>query len=285
MSKIIKPSLAVLFVAAILFSCNQFKTTTDADGSKYQIHSSKTNGKKPKDGSIVTFDLQIKDSNDSTFKNTYKEGQPLSMPLQKGNFKGAFENALYHLSEGDSATVFVSADSLFSRIQRPLPKGVKAGSDLRFIVKISKVMSQEEFGKEQDMKKDKEVGLMAEFAAKNIPNSQKTQSGIIFSVQKAGTGISPSQGDTVVVNYTGKLMNGKIFDSSIGKKPLVFPVGVGMVIQGWEQALLQMKKGEKSTFFIPSALAYGAQGIPGVITPYSPLLFEVELLEVKKHKK
>jgi FKBP-type peptidyl-prolyl cis-trans isomerase FkpA len=287
MTKVFNSGLVFLFTTTILFSCNQFKVTTDTDGSKYQIHSSKESKKKPQTGDMITFDLVLKAGADSSkaFKDTYKEGTPITMPLQKGNFKGSFENALYHIAEGDSATVFVNADSLFARVQQPLPPGVKAGSDMKFIVKMEKIQTQADFGKEQDKKRDGEGKTMAEFAAKNMPNAQKTETGILFTTQKAGTGDSPAKGDTVVVNYTGKLVSGKIFDSSVGKQPITFPIGVGYVIPGWDQALLKMKKGEKGTYFIPSALAYGPQGIPGTIPAYSSLMFDIELVDVKHAKK
>jgi FKBP-type peptidyl-prolyl cis-trans isomerase len=89
-------------------------------------------------------------------------------------------------------------------------------------------------------------------------------------------------GDTVDVYYTGKLTDGKVFDSNVGSgKPFEFTVGAGMVIQGWEQGFIGAKIGEKRTLTIPSDLGYGAQGAGGVIPPNATLIFDVELVSIK----
>lgn len=280
MTKFLKPTLGLAVATSLLFSCDNFKVTQEADGSKYQIHEAGDGKVKAKEGDIVTFDLIIKAPNDTVFTNTYKRNEPIEMPLQKGAFKGSFENTLTHLSVGDSATIFVSADSLFMRVQQPLPQGVAKGSDMLFIVKIKAIQTQAQFQKAQEEKKNNELKLMDDFAKKNFPNATKTQYGMYRVVLKEGAGATIVAGKTVKVDYTGKLMNGTIFDSSAGKQPIEFPVGQGAVIPGWEQALMMMKKGEKCIFFIPSNLAYGEQG-SGPIPPFSPLVFEMEVIDVK----
>ncbi len=281
MTNFLKTTLSLAAATSLLFSCNQFKVTENPDGSKYQIHE-EGKGKKIKTGDILTFDLVIKAANDSTFEDTYKRNQPITMVAQQGTYKGSFENALTHLTEGDSATVFISADSLFARMNQPLPAGVTKGSDFKFIVKIKSTQTREDFQKEQDAKKNNEAKLMEDYAKKNFATATKTQSGMYYVVIKAGTGDAIKAGQTVTVDYTGKLMDGKVFDSSVGKPGPKFQVtvGQGAVIPGWEQALAMMKKGEKAIFFIPSNLAYGEQG-GGPIPPFSSLIFEMEVLDVK----
>ncbi len=99
---------------------------------------------------------------------------------------------------------------------------------------------------------------------------------------KQGDNINtPKFGDTLVVHYTGFLPNGTIFDSSVKKgKPFVFQVGLGKVIKGWDQAFLQMTKGEKAKLTIPPNLAYGSSGAGGVIPPNTTLIFDVQLLNI-----
>ncbi|WP_337042960.1 FKBP-type peptidyl-prolyl cis-trans isomerase [Emticicia sp. 17c] len=280
MTKFLKSTLGLVITGGLLFSCGEFKVKEENDGSKYQIHQAGS-GKKPKVGDLVTFDLVIKAPNDTVFTNTYKRGEPIKFALPKGVFKGSFENALLHLTEGDSATVFVSSDSLFLREQQPMPPGVTKGSEIRFIVKIRSVQSVEDYQKEQEAKKNNEVKIMEEYAKKNFPNATKTQYGIYRVVVKEGAGATIAPGNSVKVEYTGKLMNGRVFDSSVGKQPIELTVGQGQVIPGWEQALQTMKKGEKCIFFIPSNLAYGESGAGGVIEPFSPLIFEMEIIDVK----
>lgn len=108
-----------------------------------------------------------------------------------------------------------------------------------------------------------------------------TGSGLKYVIVKEGTGAPPTAEDAVTVHYTGMLTDGTVFDSSITRgEPATFPLG--RVIPGWTEGLQLMKEGGKTVFYIPSALAYGDQGIPGVIPGGSDLVFEVELLKVEK---
>ncbi len=111
-----------------------------------------------------------------------------------------------------------------------------------------------------------------------------TTSGLQYKVMAAGSGgVSPIDADTVVVHYKGTLLDGTVFDSSVDRgEPVTFPVNG--VIPGWTEALKLMKTGDKWKLFIPSDLAYGATARSAQITPNSTLIFEVELIDVKKAK-
>ena len=113
------------------------------------------------------------------------------------------------------------------------------------------------------------------------PGVVTTASGLQYQVLESGpaTGRSPTRGDTVKVNYRGTLTDGTVFDSSIERGlPAVF--GVGQVIPGWTEALQLMKQGDKWMLYIPSKLAYGANGAGDKIPPNSTLIFLVELIDI-----
>lgn len=133
-------------------------------------------------------------------------------------------------------------------------------------------------------KRKKEQALKAMEATVNQikeqwPDAITTPSGLKYVVVQEGTGdATPKVGDAVTVHYTGKLLDGKKFDSSYDRgQPIDFPVGKGQVIQGWEEALLSMKKGEKRVLIIPSDLGYGPSG-RGPIPPNATMVFDVELI-------
>ncbi len=134
----------------------------------------------------------------------------------------------------------------------------------------------------QKGKKNKEEQIARDQALikKKYPKAITSSSGLMYVVVKEGEGkTKPAPGAVVTVHYTGTLLNGTKFDSSVDRgKPLQFPVGTGRVIKGWDEALLSMKKGEKRVLIIPPDLAYGERGT-GPIPPNSILIFEVELLD------
>jgi peptidylprolyl isomerase len=129
-------------------------------------------------------------------------------------------------------------------------------------------------------KKEEEARLEMENEIKERwPNAVTTESGLRYVVLEEGSGESPSKGTEVTAHYTGYLMDGTKFDSSVDRgKPFVFPVGMGRVIKGWDEAFLDMKVGEKRTLIIPYELGYGERGYPPVIPPKATLIFDVELI-------
>lgn len=276
--------LAVLTLAA----CDKFRTNVTDSGLKYQFHQHDDKGRLAKVGDILTFHLVLKNNKDSVLRDTYKEMVPFKMALQPPAYKGAFEEGLTMLAKGDSATFYVSADSLFGKAMQPLPPAIAKGSDVAFTVKMLNVQSREEYEKAMEIsranQKKADEKLITDYLAKNKLSAQRTPSGLALAVTTAGSGTQPTRGDSVQVAYTGKLLSGKVFDTSVGKGDgtITFPIGMGWVIPGWDEGVMRLKKGDKATLVIPSALAYGEQGVPGSIPPNSVLAFEVELRNVKK---
>lgn len=114
-----------------------------------------------------------------------------------------------------------------------------------------------------------------------FPEAKSTPSGLHYIVEEKGEGETPKEGQIVTAHYHGTLLNGEVFDSSVQRdKPFSFPVGMGRVIPGWDEAFLDMKKGEKRKLILPSKIAYGERA-SGPIPPNSVLVFDVELLDFK----
>ena len=115
-----------------------------------------------------------------------------------------------------------------------------------------------------------------------MPETITTPSGLKYVDETVGTGDSPTRGKKVRVHYTGRLTDGKKFDSSVDRgQPFEFVIGVGQVIKGWDEGVASMKVGGKRQLIIPPELGYGARGAPGAIPPNATLIFDVELLQVQ----
>ena len=122
-----------------------------------------------------------------------------------------------------------------------------------------------------------------EYVQKNWPEAKKTNTGIRYIILREGNGPVPKAGDKVAVLYVGRLLDGKIFDqTSDAEHPFVFRVRRDQVIEGWDQILQLMKVGEKRLVIIPPELAYGTRGYPPKIGRNATLVFEMEVVDVKR---
>jgi len=176
-----------------------------------------------------------------------------------------------HVVKGMSVVNSIEKDDDLEKVEIVrVGKEAKAfKSDQKAFDKLQKV------GKKAGKSKDKAV------IEKKWPDAKTTSSGLMYVVTGKGSGSkTPQKGDDVTAHYTGTLLNGKKFDSSVDRgDPLVFSVGMGRVIRGWDEAFLSMTKGEKRTLIIPPDLAYGREGRPPVIPENATLVFEVELID------
>lgn len=298
-----KKGLVFLALAAIaLASCNGGFTKGDS-GMEYKIIDDKS-GPSIKEGDFIAFDFVIKTDADSVLQSTYEKGQPVRMAVPKMTGKGNLMAPFATFSEGDSAVIKVNIDSMSKG--RPRPKELK-GKYILYIVKIQKViakgnLSDQVFqGRVQayaksltDEAKAKEPVAIKKYIDDNKLKVTTTASGLNYQITTPGSGPLPVVGDTVVVNYTGKFLNGKPFETSIKSdaikykmpinpmnpyKPIRFAVGVPGMIQAWSEGFLLFNKGTKATMVIPSKLAYGDQGSQ-MMAPYTPLAFDVEVVDI-----
>lgn len=182
------------------------------------------------------------------------------------------------------------ADTLFNLevLQNAMLSALK-GDSVKMTDMQMQTMINSYVEKEQAKKFEANTKAGEKFLADNKAKAgvKTTASGLQYQVIKEGNGMKPTATDTVEVHYTGTLTTGKKFDSSLdhpGSQPAIFPLNG--VIPGWTEGIQLMSEGAKYKFFIPSTLAYGQQPPPGSgIEPNSVLVFDVELLKIRKGKK
>jgi FKBP-type peptidyl-prolyl cis-trans isomerase len=302
-----KKYFLILLVAAFTIQANaqgEFKRTEK--GTQYQMLSHNT-GDKIKLNDVITFEVVQKTEKDSILFSTYKTGAPAQAQVQP---TGDLMDIFPLMCLNDSVLVKVPTDSIFKAQEDHRPPFLPKGSNLLFVLKIDKVQSLAEAMAERDRQIAEGKALMDKYQADETVNANKyiaekklllktTASGLKYKTTKLSVKRKPIAGDTVVVNYTGRSLDGKVFDTSVAAegekanlerpaeayKPFEVVIGRGNVIPGWDEGLLLMGEGAKATFIIPSKLAYGEKGAGDDIKPFSTLIFDIELIKIRPDKK
>lgn len=137
----------------------------------------------------------------------------------------------------------------------------------------------------QTDQKAKDEKLLKDYFAKNKIKATRTGSGLYYVITKKGSGENAKKGQMVAMNYLGKFMDGKKFDANVDDnfnniRPFQFTLGIGQVIQGWDEGVQLLNPGSRATLYLPSGIAYGPSG-RGPIPPNSVLVFDVEVLSAK----
>ena len=232
------------------------------------------------------------DKVDTPLFDSYKmnNNQPIEIPLPAPAFKGDFVEALMKLSAGDSAIVRISVDSLKKQPNMQLPDFMQSGQHLEYRVSMLAVKSQQQAREEQDKhaseQKVKDDKTLQDYFTSNNLKPSKTASGLYYVIEREGTGEPAKTGQAVTVNYTGRTLDGNVFDSntdpSMGHaEPFTFEVGRGAVIPGWDEGVMLLKKGSKAKLFIPSGLAYGPASPAPSIPGDAILMFDIEVLKIE----
>lgn len=141
--------------------------------------------------------------------------------------------------------------------------------------------AQAELSLQQERRARQERTAKIEQIERQWPGAREGEEGIRYVVTRRGDGAKPRRGQTAVVHYTGRFLDGRVFDTTRDKGPFSFPVGTGRVIPGWDRSVLDMRVGEERTVIIPPELGYGARGAGGVIPPNAFLVFDIELVELR----
>ncbi len=298
MNKITMLLSSALFVG--LLSCNksEFDGFEKAEnGLHYQFFTQDEAGVKATEGDGVSIKITYalkKTPTDSVLFDSRMNSEDgtgtVRYILPKSSFSGSLEDALKMMAKNDSAAFIISADSFFLKTNRmqALPPFAKPGDKLVITVKMMEIKSKKELDENQK-KQEAEIAALESaekpkldaYLTENKITTPPTASGVIFiETQKGKGGAHPSATDEVTVHYTGMLLDGTKFDSSLDRgEPAKFPLN--QVIPGWTEAIQLMTKGSKAKIIIPSNLGYGPKGAGAQIPPFSTLVFEVELIDFK----
>lgn len=283
-----------LFAALLgLHSCQSSSFNTTEGGLEYQIVRDQKEGNSPQEGDYVKLHLEIRyqDSRMDTLIFSSREmnnQEPLEFPIMPSLFKGDWTEGMKLLTPGDSAIFRVSVDSMRQSGQGMLPEFMAAGEKITYRIALVDVKTAQEMEEEQAelarTQMEKEDALLQEYFQKQGIQPEKTASGLYFMITKPGTGPQIRAGQQVTVNYTGTNLEGIPFDSNVDPQfshvePFRFTAGRDM-IEGWNEGILLLNKGAKARFFIPSPLAYGPNPPAPGIEANSPLVFELEVMDV-----
>jgi len=277
-----------VLISLLLNACTknpEFKTSSS--GIKYAIITSQKNIDSAMVGDARVLDVKCYSPSDSLIFNSDDISGNFRMQVIDNYAKGSIEEALTLINTGDSAIFYISALNFYNNSKKEnLPAFLNKSDMLRFEVKYKSLLKKEnlevELKKVNKQLQDNELKLLENYINALNPIPQPELSGLYFILNKKTNGIYPKPGNQVTVHYTGYLINGKEFDNTALKnKPFSFILGTDPVIYGWTEGITKMRKGEKATLIIPSHLAYGDEGYKSIIPPFSTLIFEIELIDVK----
>ncbi len=270
--------------------------TATVNGWNYTLyakkHQHKKGSKKVLLRDFVTFHIQTSNAAGKVYKNTFGAA-PTVKELsaddpQYANY-GFTQSMLLEMNIGDSTSFAVRTEDLFRALSRPIPDYL---ADEEYVFYTLKTLKRQIWGEVQNDVKQKDFDqqkkdekIIAAYVAKNMPNAKKTYSGIWYTMEHQGEGEFAVENDVVAIDYRGRFLDGTIFGSSDQDGRLLdFPVARGFVIRGLDEVMPLLREGAKATFVIPSYLAYGEEGWGDLIPPDSPLIFEIEFMDILLHK-
>jgi FKBP-type peptidyl-prolyl cis-trans isomerase FkpA len=286
----VKKILFVVFIICISFSCTYFSKYDGYkktwDGIYYKLLTIGEETPTPEVGDYITIDIAYKTIDDSVF---FKGKRKLQ--LTKPEYKGSIDECFTLLSKGDRAEFIINAGKFFhTTLQNNLPSFLEEEGDMKVDIAMLDIQTEKDY---ENQKRaflkwiedfgDYEKELLSQYMKEQQISIKPTVSGLYFLTLKNGNGVRVRRGDTVLVDYEGRFLDGKFFDSTIKRKEsFQFVYGTEwQVIKGIEEAIGMMHEGEKALVIIPSGLAFGETGsTTGIIPPYTSLVFEVELKKI-----
>ncbi len=258
-------------------------------GLEYQIYKHGTGTRKPVLNDKLEFNLTVK-VGDSVIFDSRKMNNNKPVPLQvaKAKFQGDPVEGYMRLSEGDSAVFHLAVDTLLKSGSQ-MPQWMTPGKVLEYDVTMLSIKSDSEIKKEGEVKMARQKvvddSALQAYFTKNKLQPTKTSTGLYYIIKTEGAGELPKAGNVLSMYYTGRFMNGNIFDTNQDstfhhQDPLTVDLGKGKVIRGWDEGLALLKKGSVATLYIPSFLAYGPKD-RGTIPGNSVLIFDVTVKDIQ----
>ena len=313
-----KNNKLILALSGMMFFCLQAcenKSSGKLEGGMEYEFVKDVNGEKTAEGDFITLNVTYKNDKDSVLGSSLDAGIPFVMRKDSTwGSSNAFEDCFNLLDKGDSAIFKIPAKLLF---KNQLPPDIAAESIITIFAGLEDILTEEEFNQKsmewQAIQRKKQMeaaresilenykGLIEEqgvtideYITKNKLEAETTGSGLRYVISEKGSGDIPKTGDRVKVNYTGKLLDGTVFDTSVeaaakeagvynearNYEPFTFQLGYGQVILGWDEGIGFLNTGSKATIFIPSPLGYGERGSGEIIKPNAILVFDVELVDI-----
>lgn len=276
----IKSSYLLAGMLILCLACDKTSEKQTPNGLKYTVIE-KGDGTIPKKDDILVFDYQLKDSKDSVWGDTFKDGLPAaSMIADTAALKNedGMTQLFRQLSKGDSVKTTMSVKDFFQKlVKAPVPGYVDSARSVTYTIKVRDIMDLNSFKKYRDEKVTKrDDKVIDQFVKDNKIEVQKDTTGLQYIIYNRTGKAKPTVEKCVEVKYTGKfLKNGKIFDQN----KVAFPLN--QVIRAWQLGIPMLSVGDSATFFVPSRLAYGTSGYYG-IPPDAVLMFDVHLLDIKE---
>lgn len=283
------PALMMLF---FIQACGDSSFQKADSGLAYKFHKS-NRGPKPTIDNIVKIDFAYRYPADSVFFHSAENQMPGLIRVETSQYPGDIYEALRMMSKGDSASFKMDAMSFFTiTMGSPMvPEFIPADDSIYVDIVMHDIFDQEGYEsymeqlreeqmQEQEIAAVNEDRFLQEYLRDNNIHVKPEESGLIIIVEEEGSGPIPTAGQTVKVHYTGMMLDGTVFDSSLDRgEPLEFTLGRGQVIRGWDEGLSKIRVGSKARFIIPSHIAYGDRAMGPVIKPFSTLIFDVELVD------
>jgi peptidylprolyl isomerase len=278
--------LVILLISGCESKHPGYKKT--GSGIYYKIHSvDNQDTAQVEIGKIVTLSMKYS-ANDSLLFDSERMGTPSKFPVQPPMYEGDIYEALTLLKKGDSASLIIGAEGFYTKTvnQPSAPEFIGEDDELVFEIKVLNIQTDAEVQEQERIRreglKNKEQSIINNYVSENNISVEPNDDGIYFIPKKRGTGKSPEESEWALVHYSVKTLDGNQLFASRERtdEPLEFEVGNRFENEGFQEVVMMMREGGVAEALVPSSMAFGAEGAGDVVDPFTPLYYEIELVDV-----